>query len=79
MKCIKEVNTEIILRVSDKVAEQRVNSGNYSYVSKSEHKDYSRKNKKEVQLSEDLQEIVKKKNSALTRSDKRKLKVAKLK
>lgn len=58
MKCIKSIkatkNTEIgvITRIDDKEAELKVKGGYWSYISKSEWKEYKGKSKKIEQVTE---------------------------
>jgi hypothetical protein len=62
MKCIKLIRQSKgrelgeIMRTSDSDAELRVKGGNWSYVPKSEWKDYNGKVKKNEQVTEEITE-----------------------
>lgn len=68
MKCIKSIkatkNTEVgvITRIDDKEAESKVKGGYWSYIPKSEWKEYKGKSKKTEQVEEqaDGQVVIKK-------------------
>jgi hypothetical protein len=73
MKCIEKNNK--ITRVSDIDANTKVNNYGYIYISKSKYKEYVGKQPKS-EIDDEVKILSKKKNSHLTRSEKKVLKNA---